>query len=111
MATGAEARAFAIGQPATGAHRANAMLAASLEQVCAAMAEVLRDPALEERGGVGGSLGANARAAPVTIAATPWASRARPFACGGCCGRPRFALMACCRSRAECALKLALKLS
>ena len=63
MATGAEARAFAIGQPATGAHRANAMLAASLEQVCAAMAEVLRDPALEERGGVGGSLGANARAA------------------------------------------------
>ena len=64
VATGAEARAFALGQPATGAHRANAMLAASLEQVCAAMAKVLRDPALEEssRGGVGGS-GVNARAA------------------------------------------------
>ena len=65
MATGAEARAFAIGQPATGAHRANAMLAASLEQVCAAMAKVLRDPALEEPGsrGVGGSPKKQIRAA------------------------------------------------
>ena len=47
VATGADARAFAVGQPATAAHRANAALAASLERVCAAMAKVLRDPALD----------------------------------------------------------------
>ena len=50
VATSADARAFAVGQPATGAQRANAALAVSLERVCAAMAKATRDPALDAPG-------------------------------------------------------------
>ena len=49
VSVGADARAFAVGQPATAAHRANAALAASLERVCASMFKLLRDPAMAER--------------------------------------------------------------
>ena len=50
VATSADARAFAVGQPATGAQRANAALAVSLERVCAAMAKATRDVALDAPG-------------------------------------------------------------
>ena len=67
---GADARAFAVGQPATAAHRANAALAASLERVCASMFKLLRDPAMAEQKGAHASLAESLRSATLSVAET-----------------------------------------
>ncbi len=68
VSVGADARAFAVGQPATAAHRANAALAASLERVCASMFKLLRDPAMAER--ANNSLANSLRSATLSVAET-----------------------------------------
>ena len=68
VSVGADARAFAVGQPATAAHRANAALAASLERVCASMFKLLRDPAMAER--ANNSLADSLRSATLSVAET-----------------------------------------
>jgi hypothetical protein len=68
VSVGADARAFAVGQPATAAHRANAALAASLERVCASMFKLLRDPAMAERANT--SLANSLRSATLSVAET-----------------------------------------
>lgn len=68
VSVGADARAFAVGQPATAAHRANAALAASLERVCASMFKLLRDPAMAES--ANNSLANSLRSATLSVAET-----------------------------------------
>jgi hypothetical protein len=68
VSVGADARALAVGQPATAAHRANAALAASLERVCASMFKLLRDPAMAER--ANNSLADSLRSATLSVAET-----------------------------------------
>ena len=70
VSVGADARAFAVGQPATAAHRANAALAVSLERVCASMFKLLRDPAMAEQKGAHASLAESLRSATLSVAET-----------------------------------------